>query len=122
MDEHSSSDAERAPSRETRDELIARISAEQHGFHPNPEYTRTAKRRVWILGLIMVPVSLLIGWAIGTPLGWSPFLWIASGLGISLGVFYIAYVVLAERDDGQIQREVAEARRQLEEARAEHPE
>lgn len=100
-----------ARSRESRDEIVARIAAEQQGLHPNPEYTRTARRRVWILGLIMVPISLLIGWAIGAPLGWSPFLWIATGLGISLGVFYIAYVILAERDDGRIQRELDEARR-----------
>ena len=100
--------------RESRDEIVARVAAEQEGLHPNPEYTRTAKRRVWILGAIMVPVSLLIGWAIGTPLGWSPYLWIAAGLGISLGVFYIAYVILAERDDGRIQRELDEARRQRE--------
>jgi hypothetical protein len=98
-------------SRESRDEIVARIAAEQEGLHPNPEYTRTARRRVWVLGLIMVPISLLIGWAIGAPLGWSPFLWIATGLGISLGVFYIAYVILAERDDGRIQRELDEARR-----------
>lgn len=100
--------------RESRDEIVARVAAEQQGLHPNPEYTRTAKRRVWILGAIMVPVSLLIGWAIGTPLGWSPFLWIAAGLGISLGVFYIAYVILAERDDGRIQRELDDARRERE--------
>ena len=100
--------------RETREEIVARVAAEQEGLHPNPEYTRTAKRRVWVLGLIMVPLSLLIGWAIGTPLGWSPFLWIAAGLGISLGVFYIAYVILAERDDGRIQRELDEARRERE--------
>ena len=100
--------------RESREEIVARVAAEQEGLHPNPEYTRTAKRRVWVLGAIMVPVSLLIGWAIGTPLGWSPFLWIAAGLGISLGVFYIAYVILAERDDGRIQRDLDEARRQRE--------
>lgn len=100
--------------RESRDEIVARVAAEQEGLHPNPEYTRTAKRRVWVLGAIMVPVSLLIGWAIGAPLGWSPYLWIAAGLGISLGVFYIAYVILAERDDGRIQRELDEARRQRE--------
>lgn len=97
--------------RESRDEIVARIAAEQEGLHPNPEYNRTARKRLWVLGLIMVPISLLIGWAIGTPLGWSPFLWIATGLGISLGVFYIAYVILAERDDGRIQRELDEARR-----------
>ncbi len=96
---------------ESRDELLARVTAEQEGLHPNPEYTRTAKKRVWVLGLIMVPVSLLIGWAIGAPLGWSPFLWIATGLGISLGVFYVVYVILAERDDGRIQRDLDEARR-----------
>ena len=100
--------------RQTREEIVARVTAEQEGLHPNPEYTRTAKRRVWILGAIMVPLSLLIGFAIGAPLGWSPFLWIATGLGISLGVFYVAYVVLAERDDGRIQRELDEARRQRE--------
>ncbi len=98
--------------RESREEIVARVAAEQEGLHPNPEYTRTAKRRVWVLGAIMVPVSLLIGWAIGTPLGWPPLLWIAAGAGISLGVFYIAYVILAERDDGRIQRELDEARRQ----------
>ena len=98
--------------RESREEIVARVAAEQEGLHPNPEYNRTAKRRVWVLGAIMVPVSLLIGWAIGTPLGWPPVLWIATGLGISLGVFYIAYVILAERDDGRIQRELDEARRQ----------
>ncbi len=101
-----------AQGRESREQIVARIAAEQEGLHPNPEYTRTARRRVWILGLIMVPISLIIGWAIGTPLGWSPFLWIATGLGISLGVFYVAYVILAERDDGRIQRELDEARGQ----------
>ena len=100
-----------ARQRESRDEIVARIAAEQEGLHPNPEYTRTARRRVWVLGLIMVPISLVIGWAIGAPLGWSPFLWMATGLGMSLGVFYIAYVILAERDDGRIQRELDEARR-----------
>ena len=101
-----------AQGRESREQIVARIAAEQEGLDPNPEYTRTARRRVWILGLIMVPISLIIGWAIGTPLGWSPFLWIATGLGISLGVFYVAYVILAERDDGRIQRELDEARGQ----------
>ena len=104
-------DIVRETGRENREQIVARISAQQEGLHPTPEYTRTARRRVWVLGAIMVPVSLLIGWAIGTPLGWSPFLWVASGLGISLGVFYIAYVILAERDDGRIQRDLDEARR-----------
>ena len=99
---------------ESREELLARVTAEQEGLHPSPEYTSTAKKRVWVLGLIMVPVSLLIGWAIGAPLGWSPFLWIATGLGISLGVFYVVYVILAERDDGRIQRDLDEARRERE--------
>lgn len=98
--------------RESRDEILARIAAEQEGLHPNPEYSRTAKRRVWVLGLVMLPVSLLIGWAIGVPLGWSPLLWIAAGVGISLGVFYVVYVILAERDDGKIQRDMDEAQRQ----------
>ncbi len=98
--------------RESRDEILARVASEQEGLHPNPEYTRTARKRLWVLGSVMVPVSLLIGWAIGAPLGWSPFLWIATGLGISLGVFYVAYVILAERDDGRIQRHLDEARRQ----------
>jgi hypothetical protein len=97
--------------RETRDELLARVTSEQEGLHPNAEYTRSARKRVWVLGLIMLPVSVLIGWAIGAPLGWSPFLWIATGVGISLGVFYVVYVILAERDDGRIQRDLNAARR-----------
>lgn len=99
------------PNRESRDQILARVLAEQDGLHPDAGYSRTARRRVWLLGAVMVPVSVLIGWAIGAPLGWSPFLWVATGLGISLGVFYIAYVILAERDDGRIQRELDDARR-----------
>jgi hypothetical protein len=41
-------------------------------------------------------------------------LWVWVGLGISLGVFYVAYVIFAERDDGVIQRELDEARAQRE--------
>ena len=100
--------------RESREELVARIEAEQEGYHPAPAYEKGARVQVWVLGAIMVPVSLLIGFAIGYPLGWSPFLWIAAGLGISLGVFYLVYVVLAERDDGRIQRELDDERRRRE--------
>ncbi len=85
-------------------------------MHSHLEYTRTARRRVWMLGAIMVPVSLLIGWLIGAPLGWPPLLWIVRGLALSLGVFYIVYVILTERDDGRIQRELDDARRENEAA------
>jgi len=98
--------------RETREQIVARIETEQHGLHPNPEYSATARRRLWVVGLTMVPISLLIGWAIGIVLDWPVLLWVWVGLGISLGVFYVAYVIFAERDDGVIQRELDEARAQ----------
>jgi len=100
------------PQRESREQIVARLVAEQEGLQSHLKYTRTARRRVWILGAIMVPASLLIGWLIGAPLDWSPPLWIATGLALSLGVFYIVYVILAERDDGRIQRELDDARRE----------
>ncbi len=53
---------------------------------------------------------------VARPLGWPPSLWIATGLALSLGVFYIVYVILAERDDGRIQRELDDARRENESA------
>ena len=102
--------------RESRDEIVARVEAEQQGLHPNPEYSRTARRRLWIIGLTMVPISLVIGWLIGLALDWPVLLWVWVGLGISLGVFYVAYVIFAERDDGVIQRELDEARAQREAA------
>ncbi len=96
--------------RESREQIVSRVAAEQEGLHPDPGYTRTARKRLWVLGVTIVPVSVLLGWVIGAPLGWSPFLWIATGLGIGLGVFCVAYVILAERDDGRIQREIDDAR------------
>ena len=106
---------EHAPGgRESREQIVARIEAEQHGLHPNPEYSRTARRRLWVIGGTMVPISLLIGWLIGLALDWPVLLWVWVGLGISLGVFYVAYVIFAERDDGVIQRELDDARAQRE--------
>lgn len=99
------------PRRETRDEIVARIAAQQEGLHPSPAYSHVARRRLWVLGITMVPASLLVGWLIGLALDWPVLLWVACGLGISLGVFYVGYVVLAERDDGRIQRELDQARR-----------
>ena len=96
--------------RESRAQIVARIEAEQEGLHPNPEYSRTARRRLWVVGVTMIPISLLIGWLIGMALEWPVLLWVWVGLGISLGVFYVAYVIFAERDDGVIQRELDAAR------------
>jgi len=100
-----------APRRdETRAQIVARIAAEQDGLHPSPEYSRVARRRLWVLGVTILPVSLVVAWLLGLALDWSVLLWVGCGLGISLGAFYIAYVVLAERDDGKIQRELDGAR------------
>ncbi len=56
------------------------------------------------------------GQIVARPLDWPPPLWIATGLALSLGVFYIVYVILAERDDGRIQRELDDAHRENESA------
>ncbi len=93
---------------------MSRVAAQQEGLHPNPEYSQVARRRLWVIGLTMVPFSLVIGWLIGLALDWPVLLWVWVGLGISLGVFYVAYVIFAERDDGVIQRELDEARAQRE--------
>ena len=105
---------EHPPQRESREQIVARVAAQQEGLHPNPEYSQVARRRLWVIGLPMVPFSLVIGWLIGLALDWPVLLWVWVGLGISLGVFYVAYVIFAERDDGVIQRELDEARAQRE--------
>lgn len=100
-----------APRRdETRAQIVARVAAEQDGLHPSPEYSRVARRRLWVLGVTILPASLVVAWFVGLALDWPVLLWVGCGLGISLGAFYIAYVVLAERDDGRIQRELDSAR------------
>jgi len=93
---------------ESREDIIRRVEAEQAAINPVPAYT-TRRRRVWLLGAAMLPATIALAAAIGIPLGWLPLLWIATGVGATLGTFYLIYVLMAERDDGAIQRAIDEA-------------
>lgn len=97
----------RGPARgETREQIVARVEREQSALHPVPVYGRRSMRRVKIYLASIVPVGLVLGWLSGVLFGWSPAEWIGFGVGLWLALGYIGYVLLAERDDGRIQRDV----------------
>ncbi|MGE0029256.1 MAG: hypothetical protein AB7O78_17540 [Thermoleophilia bacterium] len=94
--------ATRPARRETREETVARVVAEQARLDPAPIYTARAKRRLRIYLVAIVPISFLLGWAAGLAFGWSPLEWAGFGVGLILALAYIGYVVITERDDGRI--------------------
>lgn len=94
---------------ESRDDIIRRIEAEQAAINPVPAYDARRRRRVWWFGAAMLPVTVALAALIGIPLGWPPLLWVATGVGATLGTFYLVYVFMAERDDGMIQRAIQDA-------------
>jgi sterol desaturase/sphingolipid hydroxylase (fatty acid hydroxylase superfamily) len=88
--------------RETREETIARVVAEQERLHPTPAYTPRSKRRLRIYLVAVVPISVALGWLASLAFGWSPLEWIGFGAGLVLALAYIGYVLITERDDGRI--------------------
>ncbi len=88
--------------RETREETIARVVAEQARLDPAPVYTDRSKRRLRVYLVAIVPISFLLGWAAGLFFGWSPLEWMGFGVGLILALAYIGYVLITERDDGRI--------------------
>jgi len=88
--------------RETRDETIARVVAEQARLDPAPVYTQRSKRRLRIYLIAIVPISFALGWLAGIAFGWSPLEWTGFGVGLILALAYIGYVLITERDDGRI--------------------
>jgi len=88
--------------RETREQTIARVVAEQARLDPAPVYTERSKRRLRTYLVAIVPVSLLLGWAAGVAFGWGLLESIGFGVGLILALAYIGYVLITERDDGRI--------------------
>ena len=88
--------------RETREETVARVVAEQARLDPAPVYTARSKRLLRIYLVAIVPASLLLGWVAGLAFGWSPLEWTGFGVGLILALAYIGYVLITERDDGRI--------------------
>lgn len=94
----------------TREEIVARITREQEELHPAPVYAHRARRQLrWYLVLIW-PLGVVLGLMTARLVGWSVVE--GAGLGVSLGLcfFYIGFVLLTERDDGRIDREVRRLR------------
>jgi hypothetical protein len=104
--------------RETREQIVARVMAEQESLHPTPGYSARAKRRLRAYLIAIVPISMVLGWLSGVAFGWSPLEWVGFGVGLVLVLAYIGYVLITERDDGRIDDEV---RRMMEERRAAEP-
>ena len=94
--------ATRPVRRETREETIARVVAEQARLDPAPVYTARSKRRLRVYLAAIGPISFLLGWVAGLAFGWSPLEWTGFGVGLILALAYIGYVVITERDDGRI--------------------
>jgi hypothetical protein len=90
------------PRRETREETIARVVAEQARLDPAPVYSERSKRRLRIYLVAIVPISFLLGWVAGLAFGWGVLEWMGFGVGLILALAYIGYVVITERDDGRI--------------------
>ncbi|MGD9571096.1 MAG: hypothetical protein AB7V62_04330 [Thermoleophilia bacterium] len=92
--------------RETREQLVARVQAEQQDLHPVPVYGTKSMRRLKIYLAAIVPIGVLLGWLSGIVFGWDPLEWFGFAVGLWLALGYIGYVLLAERDDGRIQKDV----------------
>jgi hypothetical protein len=101
--------------RETREQIVARVTREQERLHPAPGYSDRSKRRLRAYLVAIVPISLALGWVSGLAFGWSPLEWIGFGVGLILTLAYIGYVIITERDDGRVHDEV---RRLMEEREA----
>lgn len=100
--------------RETREQIVARVTREQDRLHPALGYSERSKRRLRAYLVAVVPISFALAWVAGLAFGWSPLEWIGFGAGLILALAYIGYVLITERDDGRVHDEVQRmmARRQ----------
>ena len=92
--------------RERRDAIVARVMAEQAALDAEPRYGHSERRRVrWYL-LWIWPAGMAIGLTVMYLAGWGWLEGIGFGVSLVICLFYIGYVLLAERDDGRIDRNV----------------
>lgn len=99
-------DAGGARRAETRDEIVRRVVQEQEELHPSPVYGARSMRRLKIYLVAIFPIGLVLGWLSGVAFGWDVAEWGGFVVGLWLALGYIGYVLLAERDDGRIQRDM----------------
>lgn len=93
---------------ETRDEIVRRVVREQEDLHPSPVYGARSMRRLRVYLVAIFPIGLALGWLSGVVFGWSVGEWGGFVVGLWLALGYIGYVLLAERDDGRIHRDMRE--------------
>lgn len=91
---------------ETRDEIVRRVVQEQEELHPSPVYGARSMRRLKVYLVAIFPIGLVLGWISGEVFGWNVAEWGGFAVGLWLALGYIGYVLLAERDDGRIQRDM----------------
>jgi hypothetical protein len=89
---------------ESREELLARVAAEQQGLHPLPAFTPRARRRLTVFLVAIWPVSFAVAVLTGWLLGWSTLEWVSFAVGLVFAFGYLGYLLIAERDDGRIDR------------------
>jgi hypothetical protein len=98
------------PRRETREEIIARVTREQADLHPVPVYGSEAKRRVRRYLYAIWPVGVLVGALLMPVMGWTWYEGVGFGIALAVMFWYLGIVMLTERDDGRIQRGVSRLR------------
>ena len=76
-------------------------------MNPVPLYTSRSRRRLRLLLPLCVPVAFLLTWALSRVTGWNAMEWVGFAIGLSIALAYLTYLVVAERDDGRINRETA---------------
>lgn len=93
-------------SRESRDEIVARVAREQRALNPAPHYGARARRRLRNYLIAILPLGMLLGLLGGPLFGWDLLEQLGAGVGLVVGLAYFGYVIVTERDDGRIQDEV----------------
>lgn len=92
------------PRRETREAIIARVTREQDALNPVPVYTARSKRRLRLCLPLCPPVAFVLTWLLSRVTGWTPREWVGFAIGLSIALAYLVYLIVAERDDGRINR------------------
>lgn len=88
--------------RQSREEIVARVTREQELLHPTPVYSPRSRRRLRAYLIVIVPLSFVLGWLAGALMGWNLVEWLGFGLGLVMAFGYLGLVLLTERDDGRI--------------------
>lgn len=110
MEDRTDVAARPAVRRETREEIVARVSREQAALHPTPVYGSEARRRVRRYLYAIWPVGIAVGALMMPLMGWTWFEGLGFGVAFAVMLWYLGIVMLTERDDGRIQRGVRQLR------------